>query len=124
MRPYVEPRMTVLAPSLFAVPHRIVGTFSYRKEFLKHLGTTVSVFYEGSQQQGGRFNYIYGSAGGTAPTGFSNTADINYDGNSSDLMYIPKDPSQITFIPLTVGSGATAVTYTAQQQSDAFFCFC
>jgi len=113
----------VLAPSLFAVPHRIVGTFSYRKEFLKHLGTTVSVFYEGSQQQGGRFNYIYGSAGGTAPTGFSNTADINYDGNSSDLMYIPKDPSQITFIPLTVGSGATAVTYTAQQQSDAFFAF-
>ncbi|HMU10497.1 MAG TPA: TonB-dependent receptor [Ferruginibacter sp.] len=112
-----------LAPSLFAVPHRIVGTFSYRKEFLKHLGTTVSVFYEGSQQQGGRFNYIYGSAGGTAPSGFSNTADINYDGNSSDLMYIPKDPSQITFIPLTVGSGATAVTYTAQQQSDAFFAF-
>ena len=112
-----------LAPSLFAVPHRIIGTFSYRKEFLKHLGTTVSIFYEGSQQQGGRFNFIYGSAGGTAPSGFSNTADINYDGNSSDLMYIPKSPSEITFTPLIVGSGATAVTYTAQQQSDAFFAF-
>ncbi|MBL0183978.1 MAG: hypothetical protein IPP96_17530 [Chitinophagaceae bacterium] len=112
-----------LAPSLFAVPHRIVGTFSYNREFLKHLGTTISIFYEGSQQQGGRFNYIYGTAGGTAPTGFSNTADINYDGNSSDLMYIPKDASQITFTPLTVGSGSNAVTYTAQQQSDAFFSF-
>ena len=110
-----------LSYSSFATPHRILGTFSYRKEFLKHLGTTISLFYEGAQQ--GRFSYIYGAAGGTAPSGFSNSADINYDGNSSDLMYIPKDPSEITFVPLTVGSGATAVTYTAQQQKDAFFAF-
>jgi len=112
-----------LANSAFVTPHRILGTFSYRKEYLKHLGTTISLFYEGSKAQGGNFSYLYGSAGGTAPTGFSNTADINYDGNSSDLMYIPSSPSQITFIPQTVGSGATAVTYTAQQQSDAFFAF-
>ncbi len=112
-----------LSYSSFAVPHRILGTFSYRKEFLKHLGTTFSIFYEGSQQQGGRFSYTYGAAGGTAPTGFTNGADINFDGNNSDLMYIPKNPGEITFIPMTVGSGATAVTYTAQQQSDAFFAF-
>jgi len=112
-----------LSYSSFSTPHRILGTFSYRKEYIKHLATTISIYYEGSQAQGGAFSYIYGSAGGTAPTGFSNTADINYDGNSSDLMYIPKDPSQITFIPLTVGSGSTAVTYTPQQQSDAFFAF-
>jgi len=112
-----------LSYSSFAIPHRILGTLSYRKEYFKHFATTISLFYDGSQQQGGRFSYIYGAAGGTAPSGFSNTADINYDGNSSDLMYIPKDPSEITFIPLTVGSGATAVTYTAQQQSDAFFAF-
>ncbi len=112
-----------LSYSSFAIPHRIIGTFSYRREFIKHLGTTLSLLYDGSQQQGGRFSYIYGAAGGTAPAGFSNTADINYDGNSSDLMYIPRNPGEITFIPLTVGSGATAVTYTAQQQSDAFFAF-
>jgi len=112
-----------LSYSSFSTPHRILGTFSYRREFIKHLASTLSIFYEGSQAQGGAFSYIYGSAGGTAPTGFSNTADINYDGNSSDLMYIPKDPSQITFIPVTVGAGANAVTYTAQQQSDAFFAF-
>lgn len=112
-----------LSYSSFSTPHRILGTFSYRREFIKHLASTVSIYYEGSQAQGGSFSYIYGSAGGTAPSGFSNTADINYDGNSSDLMYIPKDPSQITFIPVTVGAGANAVTYTAQQQSDAFFSF-
>ena len=110
-----------LANSSFATPHRILGTFSYRKEFFKHIGTTFSLYYEGARQ--GNYSYIYGGAGGTAPSGFSNTADINYDGNSSDLMYIPKNPSEITFTPLTVGSGSTAVTYTAQQQSDAFFAF-
>ena len=110
-----------LSYSAFATPHRIIGTFSYRKEYLKHLATTFSLFYEGAQQ--GRYSYIYGSAGGTAPSGFSNTADINYDGNSSDLMYVPKNASEITFTPLTVGSGVTAVTYTAQQQSDAFFAY-
>jgi hypothetical protein len=112
-----------LSYSNFAAPHRIVGTFSYRKEYFNHLATTFSLFYEGSQYQGGRISYIYGAAGGTAPTGFSNTADVNFDGNSSDLMYVPRNASEITFTPLIVGSGATAVTYTAQQQSDAFFAF-
>ncbi len=110
-----------LAASSFANPHRIVGTFSYKKEYLKHLATTFSLFYDGAIQ--GRYSYIYGAGSGTAPTGFSNTADINYDGNSQDLMYIPRNASEITFTPLTVGTGATAVTYTAKQQSDAFFAF-
>ncbi len=112
-----------LSFSNFTSPHRIIGAVSYRKEYFKHLGTTLSFVYEGSQYQGGRISYIYGSAGGTAPSGFSNSADVNYDGNSSDLMYVPKSASEITFTPLTVGSGATAVTYSAQQQSDAFFAF-
>lgn len=105
------------ATSSFIVPHRIIASLSYRKEYLKHLASTVSLFYEGSIQ--GKYSYTYGAAGGTAPTGFANTADINYDGNNSDLMYIPRNASEITFIPQTVGS----VTYTAQQQSDAFFAF-
>jgi hypothetical protein len=110
-----------LSYSSFAVPNRIVGTISYRREYLKHLATTVSLFYEGAEQ--GRFSYIYGAATGTAPAGFSNTADVNFDGNSQDLMYVPRNASEITFIPQTVGTGATAVTYTAQQQSDAFFAY-
>ena len=111
-----------LSYSSFSVPHRVLATLSYRREFFKHIGTTISIYYEGAQSDG-RFSYIYGSASGTAPAGFSNTADINYDGNSSDLMYIPRNASEITFTPLTVGSGSTAVTYTAQQQSDAFFAY-
>jgi hypothetical protein len=91
-----------LSPSGFAVPHRVVGTFSYKFEYLKALASTVTLYYEGASQ--GRYTYIY-------------NGDVNGDGNSADLMYIPRDPSEITFTNLTVGS----TTYTAQQQSDAFF---
>lgn len=104
------------ASSNFIVPHRVVAALSYRKEYLKHFASTVSLFYEGAIQ--GKFSYIYGAAGGTAPTGFTNGADVNYDGNNSDLMYIPY-PGQITFTPLTVGTRV----YSAQEQSDAFFAY-
>ena len=93
-----------VAYSGFAVPHRVVGTFSYRFEYLKALASTVTLYYEGASQ--GTYSYIY-------------NGDINNDGNTADLMYIPKDPSDITFAPLTVGS----TTYTPQQQTDAFFKF-
>jgi outer membrane receptor protein involved in Fe transport len=93
-----------LAYSNFAVPHRIVGVLSYRVEYFKHLASTFSLFYEGATQ--GRFTYIY-------------NGDINQDGNSADLIYIPKDPSEIKFVNLAA-SGSTPA-FTAQQQSDAFF---
>lgn len=90
------------AYSGFAVPHRIVGTLSYRFEYLKALASTISLYYEGASQ--GTFSYLY-------------NGDINNDGNTADLMYIPKDPSEIQFAQFTSGG----VTYTAQAQSDAFF---
>lgn len=90
----------------YVVPDRVVATISYRKEYLKHLGTTVSLFYEGSI--GGRFSYTYSS-------------DFNRDGQTNDLIYIPKDASEINFADQTYGSGSTAAIYTARQQSDLFF---
>lgn len=92
-----------LAPSNFAVPHRVVGTLSYRFEYAKHLATTLSLYYEGASL--GNYSYIY-------------NGDLNNDGNSADLMYIPKDPSEIKFKEGVVING---VTYTAKAQSDLFF---
>jgi Carboxypeptidase regulatory-like domain len=96
-----------LAYSNFAVPHRIVANFSYRFEYLSHLATTVSFFYEGSSQ--GTFSYVY-------------NGDVNNDGNSTtDLMYIPRNPSEIRFVNLA--ASGTTPAFTAQQESDAFFKF-
>lgn len=91
-----------LSYSNFMVPHRIVANLSYRVEYIKHLATTISLFYQGSSWA--NYTFVY-------------NGDVNNDGNSADLMYIPKDASEISFLPYTTGG----VTFTAQQQSDAFF---
>lgn len=90
----------------YVVPDRLVATFSYRREYLKHLATTFSVIYQGSAA--GRFSYVYG-------------ADFNRDGfNGNDLIYIPKDArntSEITFVPTASING---IIYSAAQQAQLF----
>jgi outer membrane receptor protein involved in Fe transport len=95
-----------LSYASYVVPDRVIASLSYRKEYFRHLGTSVSVFYEGSTQ--GRFSYVYSS-------------DFNRDGQNGDLIYIPANRDEITFAPLTVGTGANAVTYSPEQQKDMFF---
>ncbi len=97
-----------LSYSQFAVPGRLVGSLTYRKEYLKHLGTTVSVYYQGSSQ--GRLDYIYSN-------------DMNGDGNAADLMYIPKDESEIKFVDITGknSEGVTVVLFSAADQNTAFW---
>jgi len=101
-----NPNIPTLSYSNNLTPDRIIANISYRKEFLKNLATSVSLFYEGAQQ--GRFSYVYG-------------ADFNRDGvNGNDLIYIPRNASEIDFVAQTVGSGPSAKTYTAAQQSEIF----
>ena len=97
---------TELSYANYVVPNRIVGSLSYRKEYLKHLATSVSLIYTGSIQ--GRYSYIYG-------------ADFNRDGQTNDLIYIPKDASEITFVDFNYGTTAAPKMYTAAQQSELFF---
>ncbi|MFI5187567.1 MAG: carboxypeptidase regulatory-like domain-containing protein [Chitinophagales bacterium] len=101
-----------LAYSAYAVPHRILATFSYRVEYVKHLASTFTFIYEGENQ----------GLVGTTPTytfSYIYNGDINNDGNSADLIYVPKDPSEIQFVNLP--ASGTTPSFTAQQESDAFF---
>ena len=93
-----------LSYSGFNVPHRVVGSASYRIEYAKFLATTISVFYTGRNQ--GRSSYTYSN-------------DMNGDGNSSDLIYIPKNAGEIKFADYTSNS----VTITAAEQQAAFWEF-
>ena len=62
--------------------------------------------------------YLDGHTWGNGDYSFS--GDMNGDGVSgNDLIYIPKDTSQMNFIPLTV----SGVTYTRQQQQTAWTAF-
>lgn len=101
-----NPNQPDLGHSNYAVPHRIVANASYRLEYLnKKMATTFSLFYSAQPQE--RYTYRYAD-------------NINGDGQRNDAIYIPRDPSEITFVEnFKVGAN----TYSAQQQSDAFFKF-
>lgn len=90
-----------LSHSNFAVPHRVVGSLSYRVEYLKHLATTFSVYYNGSAQ--GRSSFAYSN-------------DMNGDGAVSDLIYIPRHESEMVFVD-------KPGVMTAADQAAAFMAF-
>jgi hypothetical protein len=93
-----------LAYASYIVPNRVIGSLNYRIEE-KKMGWNISILYEGASA--GRFSYVYSS-------------NILRDGaGSNNLIYIPKDASEITFVNQTVNG----VVWTAQQQSDAFFAY-
>jgi hypothetical protein len=81
---------------------------SYRKEYFTFGATSVSAFWEARQPS---VNYSYTYSG-----------DLNGDlGSNNDLIYIPKDTSEMVFEQYTINSGtATAKTFTVAQQKEAF----
>ena len=89
------------------------AVLSARRDFFRIGTTSVSVFWE--SRTGGNTSYVYGG-------------DQNGDGGTSnDLIYVPRDRSEMNFQPYTqtIGSGASAQTfvYSAQQQADAWEAF-
>ncbi|WP_286768242.1 MULTISPECIES: TonB-dependent receptor [Sphingobacterium] len=89
------------------VPHRLMGSVTYTNNWIGKLNTSMTLFYSGSSM--GRFSYYYGS-------------DFNRDGQNNDLIYIPKDASELKFIDIAAGnSNYGKKAYTAQEQSDIFW---
>lgn len=74
-----------LGISSFDMGSRIIGTLSYSKELLNHLKTSVSLFYNG--QSGAPFSYIYNDNG----------SFVNEAHNGPELIYIPKNQTDIIF---------------------------
>lgn len=87
--------------------HRVIGSLSYRKEYLKFGATQISLFYEARNQ--GRYTYAY-------------SQDLNGDGVAgNDLLYVPNDVNEVIFLPITEGTGAAQTTlFTPEQQREAF----
>ncbi|MBK0381603.1 TonB-dependent receptor [Pedobacter sp. SD-b] len=92
--------------SSYLTPHRVVMNASYNFKYAKYFGTTVSLFYEGASQ--GNYSFVI-------------NGDANLDGGSStDLMYIPNKTSDVVFEQYTATVNNAPVTFTVQQQQDAF----
>lgn len=85
--------------------HRFFGSLSYRKEYFKFGATTVSMFWE--TRTGGNASYAF-------------SGDLNGDGGTSnDLIYIPRDTSEMNFQEFT----SSGTTFTADAQAAAWDAF-
>lgn len=85
-----------LTRSNFDLGSRITGLISYKKDYLKGmLATQVSLYYNG--QSGQPNSYIY-------------NGDMNNDGSSNDMIFIPKNPSDINLITIPASGSVAAIT--------------
>ena len=81
--------------------HRVFLSTSYTRRYFDMGATSISVFWE--SRTIGNTSYIF-------------AADSNGDGANGDLIYIPKNTSEMNFQTFTAGG----ITFTADQQATAF----
>jgi hypothetical protein len=96
-----------------AVSYNILSDRSYKNmgnKFFSNFGnTTISLFYDGFTQ--GVASYTY-------------SGDMNGDGGTSnDLIYIAANMDEMNFEQYTVTVGSQSITFTAEQQKEAWEAF-
>src|SRR5690606_28784556 len=92
---------------VFDAGHRIIASVTYRKDYGKHFGTAVTLFYTG--QSGDRFSYGYDNA-------VSQNVVKDYVSGSDDalnLVYVPRNASEINLVDYTDDND---VLHTAAEQ--------
>src|SRR5438552_12820882 len=99
----LDPNNPVARYSEFSPGPRVFGAVSYTREFFAGSPTSVSMYFDG--RSAGNGSYL-----------FSN--DMNGDGASNDLIYVPRNTSEMNFVPIT---GANP--YTAAQEAAAWEAF-
>lgn len=96
----IEANNPQLSYSNFDLRHRIISNFTYQFNPGKKLKTTVGLFFIASS--GTPFTYVY-------------SGDLNRDASSkNDLIYVPRDASEINLIDITNSNGDILVTAADQ----------
>ena len=86
--------------------NRVFAVVSYSKDIFKFGNTSVSLFWE--SRTIGNASYVFGG-------------DMNGDGGTAnDLIYIPANIGEMNFQPYTVTVSGQPVSFTAQQQAEAW----
>ncbi len=110
-----DPNNPGVAFSINSPGHRVFAALSYRKEYFDFGATTVSLFWEGARNWPAD---PFAFASRTASYTFS--GDLNGDGGTSnDLIYIPRNKSEMNFEEFT----SSGKTFTVAEQQDAWETF-
>jgi hypothetical protein len=97
-----DPNTPPLAFAASSPGHRTFVNVSYTRQFFRFGSTSVSAFW--TAFTGGNTSYVF-------------AGDMNGDSaTNNDLIYIPRDPSEMNFASFT----ASGRTFTPQEQADAF----
>ena len=97
-----NPGVGYSTPFSASLGHRVFVNASFTHEYFGFGGTTVSMFWEA--RNGGNTSYVF-------------AGDMNNDGASnSDLIYIPRDTSEMNFASFT----QSGRTFTPAEQAAAF----
>ncbi len=93
--------------SMWSPGHRVFALVNFNRQYFGFGATGVSVFWEAQHStvtSSSRFSYTF-------------AGDMNGDGVAgNDLIYIPRDVSEMNFSPFTVGTR----TFTAAEQAEAY----
>ncbi|MEG1592707.1 MAG: hypothetical protein RR391_17745 [Chryseobacterium sp.] len=98
-----------LGYSNYIMPHRLIASISYSKEYAKHFRTGISLFYEGGPA--GKVSYTY-------------TSNVVGDGGAKNLIYVPRSKDELSFGDYKYSdSQGERKVYTAGQQAEDFWAF-
>jgi hypothetical protein len=79
-----DPNLDDLGYANFYQPHRFIAYLTYRKEYAKHFATSLGFTFEAAANGTGSYTY---------------NGDVNGDNQTTnDLMYIPRDKSEIVLV--------------------------
>lgn len=77
------PNNATVQRSQYVIPNKVIASLSYRIPYLNdHMASTISLFYTGYSPYGNSFIY---------------SNDMNGDGVTNDLIYIPKERGEVAF---------------------------
>ncbi len=95
-----DPNDEAVSFSNFYQPHRVIAAGFYRFEYAKHFATSIGLTFEAAN--GGTASYTY-------------NGDLNNDGlTTNDLVYIPKDQSDIVLETVNAADTRTAAVIWGQ----------
>jgi hypothetical protein len=100
-RPAINPNAEEMGFANFYQPHRVVAYGIWRKEYAKHFATSIGATFEAATA--GNTSYAY-------------NGDLNNDnaGGNNDLMYIPRNASEVVLVKSSAADPRTPAQMWAQ----------